>query len=394
MKMAHIIRDAIDADLQRNYIARWHDESHYNKFLSHTPPALILHPSYCYPQDALISLGHPNRAHYVARWGCDYQPKIIAIMKQSEDYAKVADLTSGPSAESMLSGPLISVVISSHDRPMMLAEAVQSAVSQTLKNIEIIVVLSAPSDENRKAALDLARLHGVRVVEIAKPNLAAARNAGIAAAQAEWVAFLDDDDLWLPNKLEAQLEGARRTGADLVSCDFELFNEQRRIEDTKLSPIPTGYSLAEALMLGNYVSGGSAALVKKSVLVELGGFDENLRAVEDFDMWRRIAWKHQIAILDEPYVRIRRHSGSMQKDSILMLEAVTAHFAKLLGDTPQHLRHMLPQAFNAFLTEIRSLTERSGFLTRAASTAPAAPAVQRTGLRKLVRKLKVRWRGY
>ena len=102
----------------------------------------------------------------------------------------------------------------------MLTEAVQSVVSQTLKNIEIIIVLSAATDENRRAALELSRLHRARVVEIAKPSLAAARNAGIATARADWIAFLDDDDIWLPGKLEAQLNAAAQTGAALVSCDF------------------------------------------------------------------------------------------------------------------------------------------------------------------------------
>jgi len=242
----------------------------------------------------------------------------------------------------------------------MLAEAVQSVASQTLKNIEIIIVLSATSDENRKVALDLSHIHGAKIVEIAKPSLAAARNAGIAAASANWIAFLDDDDLWLPSKLEAQLNTALKTGAAVVACDFRLFNEHGQIGDDGLAKPPDGCSIAEALMLGNYVSGGSAALVKKSVLQELGGFDESLMAVEDMDMWRRISWNHQIIILPEPLVRIRRHSANMQNNAKLVLSAITAHFAKLLVDTPPHLQHMLPRAYDKFTADLRTLGEQVG----------------------------------
>src|SRR2546430_7784776 len=97
-------------------------------------------------------------------------------------------------------------------------------------------------------------------------TLAASRNFGLRFATGEWIAFLDDDDIWLPDKLEVQLAAAKRTGADLVTCNFCFFNQDGVIAHAALPPVPSGLNFAEALMIGNYVSGGSSVLVKADML--------------------------------------------------------------------------------------------------------------------------------
>jgi len=81
-RMARIIRDAVDADLRIGYIAIWHDESHYNRFLATEPPSLVLTPAYVYPEEVLVSYGDPvARAAWLSRWPHDYEPKILALKK-------------------------------------------------------------------------------------------------------------------------------------------------------------------------------------------------------------------------------------------------------------------------------------------------------------------------
>src|SRR4029077_18132170 len=108
---------------------------------------------------------------------------------------------------------------------------------------------------------------------------------------------------WVPEKLKSQLIAAHETGAAVIACDFESFDEKGSIESDGLPPRPRGFSVAAALLLGNHCSGGSAALVKKSVLRQLGGFDESLPAAEVVDMWRRIAWDHPIFIMKDRLLR-------------------------------------------------------------------------------------------
>lgn len=280
---------------------------------------------------------------------------------------------------------LVSTVIPAHDRPSMLAQAVESVRAQTYGNIEIIIVLSAATEGTREVAHRLAGMHRAQVIETAKPNLSAARNLGVAAASGEWIAFLDDDDIWLAEKIEAQISAAEATGAPLVACNFTAFNEDGPIDGSGLAPLPTGLSMAESLMLGNYFAGGSAAVVKKAVLQEFGGFDESMVAAEDLDMWRRIAWRHKIFIVDRPLLRIRRHESSMVSNPRLMMAGLSSHFAKMLMDTPPHLQHMLPKAYRSYRSSLRKLAGQASLNASFVFLAPIASALRkRPRLRRLV----------
>ncbi len=107
--------------------------------------------------------------------------------------------------------PLVSVVIPTHRRPLLVKRAVQSALAQTLREIEVIVVIDGPDEVTRAilAEIDDSRLKAIELPT--NQGCCAARNAGIALAQAQWVAHLDDDDEWKPQKLEVQLEAVRRS---------------------------------------------------------------------------------------------------------------------------------------------------------------------------------------
>ncbi len=235
----------------------------------------------------------------------------------------------------------VSVVVPARNRPAMLKEAIGSIMRQTKPASEIIIVLSDASVECTAVAHDLAHRSELKVVTISEPNLAKARNAGIAIATGDWIAYLDDDDIWTPEKLDRQLTAAYLLDVGVVSCDFSFFNENGDLPDHGLKSVPKGISLAEALILGNYVSGGSAAIVRADILKRVDGFDERLPACEDLDLWRRIVWKNTIAILSDKLVRIRRHEGQMSGAETLMRDGRRRLFAKMCADTPRELRHML-----------------------------------------------------
>ena len=234
----------------------------------------------------------------------------------------------------------ISVVIPARNRPTMLVEAVDSVRCQTKPASEIIIVLSDADKETTEVANELARRHGVKVVSVAAANVSIARNKGVAAASGEWIAFLDDDDVWLPEKLGKQLTAALERCVALVSCDFELFNDQGETYGG-LGPLPLGFSLAEATILGNPISGGSAAIVRGDLLKRVGGFDEQLLACEDQDLWRRIVNSVDIVVLEDKLVRIRRHGQQMSRSLTYMADQRRRLFAKMRADTPAELRHML-----------------------------------------------------
>src|SRR5260221_6962456 len=119
--------------------------------------------------------------------------------------------------------PLVSVVIPTHTRPEMLAEAIASVRAKTFTDYESIVVYNGESDDMRRASRKVAAAHDSAYFELDDGNVCFARNTGVERANGEWIAFLDDDDLWLANKLERQVAEARRTGADMITCDYVKF---------------------------------------------------------------------------------------------------------------------------------------------------------------------------
>ncbi len=257
---------------------------------------------------------------------------------------------------------LVSVIIPTHDRPQMLREAVDSVLAQTFQDFEIIIVLNGASAASIDMGRRLSSNPKVRVIEMEDSSLAASRNYGLTSAESEWVAFLDDDDIWHPEKLELQLAAAAQTGADLVTCNFGAFNDKGEIADAGLAPRPPGLNFAEALMLDNFVSGGSSVIVKRAVICRRGGFDASLRGCEDWDMWRRLAWDAKFHYLDRRLVRYRRHGANMTDRLDLVLQAETQHFAKLLVDTPPELRHMLPLAKRRFFWQLSGNLTQQGIL--------------------------------
>src|SRR5258706_3413956 len=123
----------------------------------------------------------------------------------------------------------------------MLAETLASVRAQTFTDYEIIVVSNGESDDIRQASRESATAYDARYFALPDGNASVARNFGIEHAKGEWIALLDDDDLWLPNKLERQIAEADRTGADMGTCDFVEFYQDGR-EIIRRHRCPEGWS--------------------------------------------------------------------------------------------------------------------------------------------------------
>jgi glycosyltransferase involved in cell wall biosynthesis len=249
--------------------------------------------------------------------------------------------------------PIVSVVIPTRNRPTWLKAAVESVLAQTMTDLEIVIVLNGATSEAVEMANRLGADPRVKVVEMTALTVPAARNSGMAAARGEWIAFLDDDDIWLPQKLETQLAAAQAAGAGIVTCNFVHFNDSGDIIPSGLAPRPAGLSFAEALLLGNYVSGGSALIVKASIIRAIEGWDERISCC-DWDLWRRLSFDHDIHYVDQVLVRYRRHAANRGDDAAFMLPGTVVHFGKMLQDTPSRLRHMLPAAKRQFFDYLKS----------------------------------------
>lgn len=203
--------------------------------------------------------------------------------------------------------PRISVVIPAHNAAATLARAIASVRAQTLAPDEILVIDDASDD----ATAAIAEALGTTTIRLpTRAGAAAARNAGIAAATGEIIAFQDADDEWLPDKLARQMP--LLAGATFVACGAHLFAEDGR----DLGPLYNGEIPREGeaswrgLLARNTIA-TPCVLVWRHALDAVGGFDPVLEVAEDQDLWLRLARHGRLRYLDAPLVRVHRTSGSV-----------------------------------------------------------------------------------
>lgn len=216
---------------------------------------------------------------------------------------------------------LVSVVIPSYNAERWLDATLQSVRSQTHRQLEIIVVDDGSTDmtaaiAQRHAAED----DRVRVIQRANGGLAAARNTGLAAASAEFIAPVDADDLWAPTKIEKQVLAMRRGGPKvaLAYTWFAAIDAHGRRTGAVHAPTEEGYVLAR-MCRGNLVGNGSGALMRTEAVRACGGYDESLRArnaqgCEDLKLYYQLAEKWLVALVPESLTGYRQHATAMSAD--------------------------------------------------------------------------------
>jgi glycosyltransferase involved in cell wall biosynthesis len=207
----------------------------------------------------------------------------------------------------------VSVVIPVYNAGESLREAVQSVLSQTLRSFEIILVDDGSTDPITQTMI---RSFGRRVRVVRQPNAgpASARNLGISHASGEWIAFLDQDDLWTPEKLETQLNVAESTGADIIYTNARNFGELDRVTELRNDPsqMPSG-DIFESLLLDNMLT-MAGVIVRASLFRSVGLFRSEVDGVDDWDMWLRAsAAGAQFAAVQKPLTIYRWHSASLSK---------------------------------------------------------------------------------
>ena len=211
----------------------------------------------------------------------------------------------------------VSVVIATFNHARLLTEAIESALRQTLDPVDVVVVDDGSTDDTPAVLAG----YGTRVRVLRQPNrgLAAARNAGLAATRATYVAFLDADDVFAPTKLAEQVAVLERaptvgwtycdvlietvaTGATATAS--ERFGYRARALDGWLFP---------ELIHGNFIP-AIAPLVRRTVLDVVGGFDEGLTALEDWDLWLRLALSAEARYSPAVLATYRVQRGGMSED--------------------------------------------------------------------------------
>jgi len=226
----------------------------------------------------------------------------------------------------------VSVIIPTYNYGRFIAEAIDSVLAQTYPLLEIIVVDDGSTDDTPR----IAAAYGDRIRYIRQQNagVGAARNAGIAAARGEYVAFLDSDDIWLPEKIAKQLalfEADPELG--LVHCGIEKFDPAGKL--TVLLSGMEGWVAPYLLRLDRdvIVAAGSSPMLPKRVIEEIGGFDTRLPPSEDWDFCYRVCLRYRVGFVPEVLVRYRDHGGGIHLNIARMEQGMMTALAKAFASS-------------------------------------------------------------
>ncbi len=213
-------------------------------------------------------------------------------------------LASGPAR------PAVTVVIPTFNRAAIVVRAIRSVMRQTCQDWELIVVDDGSTDGTEQAVKGLSD-NRIKYIRHDRNRLAgAARNTGIRYAQGEYVAFLDSDDEWPPEKLQKELEVFRNSdpAVGLVYTGKMILDETGRVLEIRMAT-KSGW-VFDALLDSNFIGSSSLVTVKKQALERVGGFDETLVSHQDWDLCLRVARVSRIASV--PNCLVKRHLGSDQ----------------------------------------------------------------------------------
>lgn len=299
--------------------------------------------------------------------------------------------------------PLVSVVIPTYNRGHCIAACLDSVLAQTVGDFEIIVVDDFSSDDT---AARVAAFTDPRVTYVAQPSNqggAAARNVGIRRARGEYVAFLDSDDLWLPAKLEKQIAGMRRAGPKCglsytwLQCVDDDGNETMRI-----NPDVDG-DCFERILVSNFIGSFSNLMVRRDLLLEEGGLDENFRSCQDWDLLIRLCRRASVhcerdylvlylqSVTDK--VRISTNPRSVVQGHRRILAKFSAEYAAL----PAPVRRQAYEVFMALFAHSGSIGDalsmgwkRAGSGAGPAELGRCAHLIARASRRQLAQRMAAR----
>jgi glycosyltransferase involved in cell wall biosynthesis len=202
--------------------------------------------------------------------------------------------------------PIISVVIPTRNRYALLNRAVQSVLKQTFDDFEILVVDDASSDNTHSVIEKIkdGRINYILLED--KSGGSKARNIGIENSKGKYIAFLDDDDEWLPEKLIKQIERFQKD--DKIGICYTGRQTMRKEKITGLSKrysfkYPPYDDHTRSIMSDNFIGITSSVIIPRTILIEVGGFDEKLPCLQDYDLFIRILKKWKADGINEPLVR-------------------------------------------------------------------------------------------
>ncbi|MGM3306829.1 glycosyltransferase [Anabaena sp. WFMT] len=238
---------------------------------------------------------------------------------------------------------MISVVIPVYNGEKTIQETIQSILKQTFTDFEIIVI----NDGSQDTTVDIVnQIKDIRIKIFSYPNagLASSRNRGLKIANRKYISFMDADDIWTPDKLEAQLNALINNPTAAVAYSWtDYIDESSQFLRSGLYITVNGYALPK-LLFTNFLENGSNGLFLTQSLRDLGGFDESLERSADWDMYLRLAADYPFVCVPAPQILYRVSNSSMSTNINKMEKAGLKIINKAFCQAPQGLQSLKNQS--------------------------------------------------
>lgn len=215
--------------------------------------------------------------------------------------------------------PQISVIIPVYNGEKTIGETIESVCQQNFSDWELIIIDDGSTDSTLTVAKSIPDSR-IQVFSFPNGGQAISRNRGIAKARGEYIAFLDADDLWTPDKLEDQLQALQADSQAAVAYSWLNFIDESSNFVQKGSYVKFSGDVYSNLLLMNFLGNGSNPLIRKQALEKVGGFETSLIPSEDWDMWIKLAAHYPFVLVHKVQV-LYRLSPSSQSTNVTRLEA-------------------------------------------------------------------------
>ena len=235
--------------------------------------------------------------------------------------------------------PLISVVIPVYNGERTIQQTLDSVLHQTILDLEILVINDGSQDSTVEIVTSIP---DPRIQLFSYPNagLAASRNRGIQLATSNYISFIDADDLWTSDKLQAQYHALQsNTQAALAYSWTDYIDDSSQFLRRGSYITVKGNAYAKLLLI-DFLESGSNALIRKQALIDVGGFDESLPAAEDWDIFLKLAAKYSFVAVPSPQILYRISTNSMSANVVRQEAACLKVLDRAFAQTPESLQYL------------------------------------------------------
>ena len=245
--------------------------------------------------------------------------------------------------------PNISIIIPAYNAEATIMETIESVQQQTFSDFELIVINDGSTDRTLKL-LQSIKDERLKVFSYENGGLSTARNRGISHVTGEFIAFLDADDLWAPDKLELQLTALQQHPEAGVAYSWTYFMDEKEGGRSfhPCEPVFFEGNVYDKLLVGDFIYNGSNTLIRKQVIDSVGGFDPEINACADWDYWVRLAARWNFVVVPKHQVFYRRFSGAMSSQVEMMKQTSLKAIEKAFRAAPPELQYLKKPCLTSF----------------------------------------------